>query len=82
MACMQVKPHNSPGAEEARNTDVFGQPIDQINPRINEQPNMAGGGMFVCGIINDDTVVLKHFFARWLTVEARVFRHRGQLYCF
>ena len=50
-------------------------------PRLHEFPRMTGGGMYVSKIIDDNTVELKHIYAPWIVVVAKVIRFKNELFC-
>lgn len=56
--------------------------IQKINPRIGEEVHNVGGSMYVNRILNDFTVEIQHFWARWLKMNCRVVRHNNQLWAF
>lgn len=49
------------------------------NPKLNEYVSNCGGGMYICEIINDSNVIVKHFAAPWLKVACRISRYKGNL---
>jgi len=46
------------------------------NPKLNEHVHNVGGDMYVCRIIDDSTVEVHHFWARWLKVICKVTRDK------